>query len=101
MTMHKALHPRDGVDRLYVPRKERGRGFASIEDSIGTSIQWLEDSLEKHKGDLITAISNDTDNTMANIMTITRKQKWKEKQLYGLFKRLINDITHTRKPGSG
>ena len=34
MTMHKALHPRDDVDRLYVPRKERGRGFASIEDSV-------------------------------------------------------------------
>ena len=25
MTMHKALHPRDDVDRLYVPRKEGGR----------------------------------------------------------------------------
>ena len=31
MTMHKALHPRD--DRLYVSRKEGGRGLASIEDS--------------------------------------------------------------------
>ena len=26
-------------------------------------------------------------------MTITRKQKWKEKQLYGRFKRLINYIS--------
>ena len=25
MTMHKALHPRDDVDRLYVSRKEGGR----------------------------------------------------------------------------
>ena len=32
MTMHKALHPRDDVDRLYVSRKEGGRGLASIED---------------------------------------------------------------------
>ncbi len=32
MTMHKALHPRDGVDRLYVLRKQGGRGLASIED---------------------------------------------------------------------
>ena len=43
MTMHKALHPRDDVERLYVPRKEGGRGFASIEDSVDTSIQRLED----------------------------------------------------------
>ncbi len=32
MTMHKALHPRDDVDRLIVSRKERGRGLASIEE---------------------------------------------------------------------
>ena len=39
MTMHKALHPRDNVDRLYVSRKERRRELASIEDSVDTSIQ--------------------------------------------------------------
>ena len=39
MTMHKALHPRDDVDRLYVSRKDGGRGFASIEDSVDASIQ--------------------------------------------------------------
>ena len=33
MTMHKALHPRDDVDRLYVSRKEGGRGLASTEGS--------------------------------------------------------------------
>ena len=38
MTMHKALHPRDDVDRLYVSRKEGRRGLASIEDSIDASI---------------------------------------------------------------
>ena len=29
-------------------------------------------------------------------MTITRKQKWEEKQLYGRFKRLINNISHNK-----
>ena len=29
-----------------------------------------------------------------NKMTITRKQKWDEKQIYGRFKRLINNILH-------
>ena len=29
-------------------------------------------------------------------MAITRKQKWKKKQLYGRFKRLINTITHEK-----
>ena len=75
MNMHKALHSRDDVDRLYVLRKEGGRGLVSIEDSVDASIQWLEDYIEKHEGGLITAIKNDTDNTMANRMTIIRKQK--------------------------
>ena len=38
MSMHKALHPRDDVDRLYVSRKEGGRGLTSIEDSVDASI---------------------------------------------------------------
>ena len=39
MTMHKALHPRDGVDRLYVLRKKGGRGLANIEDSVDALLQ--------------------------------------------------------------
>ena len=96
MTMYKALHPGDDVDILYVSRKEGGKGLASIEDSVDTSIQRLEDYIEKHEGVLITAIRNDIDNTKDNRMTITRKQKWEEKQLYGRFKRLISNISHEK-----
>ena len=39
ITMHKALHPRDETDRLYVPRKEGGRGLTSIQDTVDVSIQ--------------------------------------------------------------
>ena len=84
MTMHKAIHPRDDVDRLYVSRKEGGRGLVSIEDSVETSIQRLEDYMEKHGG----VTRNDTDNTNTNRMTIARKKKWEEKQIYGFF---LND----------
>ena len=45
------------------------------------------------KEGLITAIRNARANTTDNRMTITRKQKWEEKQLYGRFKRLINNIS--------
>ena len=67
MTMHKALHRRDNVDRLYVSRKEGGRGLTSLENSVDASIQRLEYYIEKHGG-LITAIRNDSDNTMENKM---------------------------------
>ena len=46
MTMHKALHPRDDVDRLYVSRKEGGRGLASIEDTVDAFIQRLKDYIQ-------------------------------------------------------
>ena len=46
--MHKALQPRDEVDRLYVSRKEGGRSLARIEDSVDESIQQLEDYIEQH-----------------------------------------------------
>ena len=94
ITMHKALHPRDDVDRLYVSRKEGGRGLASIEDSVDASIQRIKNCIQKHEGGLITATRNDTENSMNNRMTITRKQKWEGKQLYGRFKRRINNISH-------
>ena len=84
--MHRALHPRDDVDRHYVSWKEGGKGLASIEDSFDASIKRLEDYIEKHERGWITAIRNDTDNTIDDRMTTTKKQKWEEKQLYGRFK---------------
>ena len=75
MTMRKAQHPRDEVDRLYVSRKEGGRRLASIKDCVDASIERFEDYIEKHEGRLITATRNDTDDMMTNRRTITRKQK--------------------------
>ena len=96
MTMHKALHLRDDVDWLYVSLKDGGRGLASNEDSVDASRKWLDHYIEKHEGGLITATKNDTDNTMTNRMTITKKQRWEEKQLYGCFKRLIINISRKK-----
>ena len=84
--MCKALHHRGDVDRLYASRKEGGRGLASTEDSIDTSIRRLEDYIEKRRGILIMATGNNIDDTSISGIEITRKQKWEEKQLYGRFK---------------
>ena len=77
--MHKALHPRDYVDRLYVSRKEGGIGLTSIEDSGGASIKRLEDYIEMREGRLITDTWNNTDNTRINRTEITKKPKCEEK----------------------
>ena len=39
---------------------------------------------------------NNIDNTRTNRTTITRKQKWGGKQLYGRFKRPISNISHKK-----
>ena len=44
--MHKALHPRYNINGLYVLRKEGGRGFASIQDSVDASICHLADYIK-------------------------------------------------------
>ena len=95
MTMRKILHPKDDVNRLYLSRKEEGRGLASIEDSVDASIQRFEDYKEKHEGGVITTTRNDN-HKIDNRISITRKQKWEEKQLYGRFKRLINNISYEK-----
>ena len=82
--MHKALHPGDDVDRLYVSRKEGGRGLTSIEDRVDASIQRLEDFVEKRSERLITATRSNTDNTNSKT-TITRKQKWGKKRTLWTF----------------
>ena len=96
ITMHKALNLRDDVDRLYVSRKEGGRGLACTEDSVDALLQWLKDYIVKHGEGLITATRNNTDNMKINWTTITRKQKWEEKQLYGYFKQLISNISNEK-----
>ena len=55
MTMHKALHPSDAIDIPYVSRNKGGRGHSSIQDSVDTSIQRLENNIKQRGGRLIVA----------------------------------------------
>ena len=67
-----------------------------LENSVDASIQRLEDYIEKRERGLIKTIRNDTENKIDERMTTTRKHKWEDKQLYGRFKRLINNISHQK-----
>ena len=41
-TIYEALHPKSDVDRLYIPRKEGGRGLISTEECVELAIRGLE-----------------------------------------------------------
>ena len=93
--MHKVLHPRDNMDRLYMTRKRGRRGLASLEDCVDVSIQGLDDYMQKSKERLIIAPSNRIYNIRTNRKTTkTWKQKWEEKQLYWYFKRQTSEISY-------
>ena len=90
--MHKALHLRDKIDRLYVLQK-RGRGPTTMEDCTNASIHGFEKYTKENKERLITEASNCFGNIRTNRKTTkTRKKKWKEKQLYGYFKQQTEEI---------
>ena len=74
MMTRKALHSRHNTDRRYVSRREGSRGLTSTEDSVDVSIQRLEDYIHKRGGRLITAIKNNTVNT---INRKKKKKNWK------------------------
>ena len=69
MAIHKAL-PQE-IDRLYVTRKEGGRGLASIEDCVDAIIQGHEDYSKTRKERLITVARNRIIN--GNILCTNRK----------------------------
>ena len=84
------------IYRLYISRKEGRSELAIIEDCVGASIRELEDYIKKDKEGLITATNNITDNIRINRTTISIKQEWEDKQLYGYFKRQTREISHEK-----
>ena len=46
LTMHGMLHPKSDVDRIYIPRKEGGRGLIEIETAFKVAIVGLNHYLE-------------------------------------------------------
>ena len=55
LTMYGALHPKSDVDRLYIPRKEGGRGLISTEDCVELAIRGLEVYVHRSEERLIQA----------------------------------------------
>ena len=55
MTMHNVLHPKSNVDRLYIPRKEGGRGLQGVEEAVKVTNLGLENYEKDSRERLLTA----------------------------------------------
>ena len=73
-TIYGALHPKSDVDRLYIPRKEGGRGLISIEVYVHGSDEGL---IQAARADKINGLE------AANVLKRSQKKKrledWEEK----------------------
>ena len=79
MTIHKALHPRSDVDRLYLSRKEGGRGLISVEDCVDIEVQNLSDYISQSSEEMLLAVKEE--NTVGNGLT-KEETREKHKQSY-------------------
>ena len=92
-TIYGALHPKLDVDRLYIPRKEGGRGLISIEDCVELAIRGLEVYVHGSEGRLIqTARGGKIDGSeAASVLKRSKKEKrledGEEKVLHGQYLR--------------
>ena len=95
--MNGGLHPRDCVERLYVPRKQRGRGLTSVEDCVNQTRTSLERHVRLTEEKLLKAVRREgveSHETAASFKTRRRTEnikEWKEKPLYGQFGRQNED----------
>ena len=92
-TIYGALHPKSDVFRLYIPRKEGGRGLISIEDCVELAIRGLEVCVHGSEERLIQAARGDKINGLeaASILKRSKKEKrledWEEKVRHGQYLR--------------
>ena len=87
MTMNRMLHSRSNIGRLYIPRKEGGRGLLGIRDCVEQEEinlwKYVNESSEKLLEEVKFAqILRDQEETIGERKkrnTEKRKEEWKEK----------------------
>ena len=76
-TMYGALHPKSDVDRLYIPKKEGGRGLISIVDCVELAIRGLEVYVHGSEEILIQAAEGDKIDGLEATSVLRRSKKEK------------------------
>ena len=97
-TIYGASHPKSDVDRLYIPRKEGGRGLISIKDCVELAIRGLEVYVHGCEERLIQAARGDKIDGLdaASVLKRSKIEKrlkdWEEKVLHGQYLRQTEEV---------
>jgi hypothetical protein len=94
LTIYGGLHPRSDVDRLYVQRKEGGRGLKSVMDTVKDEERQLAQYVCSMEGSLMQAVSNRLrlQECAESENRISHESNWKEKPMHGQFPRQIEEV---------
>ena len=96
--MYGSLHHKSDVDRLYIPRKERGRSLRSLEDCVESTIRGLEVYVHGSEERLIQAARGDKIDGLEAASVLKRSKKEKrlddceEKVVYGQYLRQTKEV---------
>ena len=97
-SIYGAFHPMSDIDRLYILRKEGGKGLISIEDYIELAIRGLEVHVHGSEERLIQGARGDKINSLeaASVLKRSKKEKrsedWEEKVLHGQYLRQTKEV---------
>ena len=75
LTIHGQHHPKADVDRLYVPRKQGGRGLMQLEASHAVEITKLVEYVERKEDPLIQVVRTHQHNTDSAVLQTARYLK--------------------------
>ena len=74
-TIYGVLHSKSAVDRLYISRKEAGRGLRFIEDCVELAIRGLEVYVHESEQRLIQAARRDKIDGLEAASVLKRSKK--------------------------
>ena len=107
LTANRMYHPQSDVHRLYLPRKEGGRGLLSIEDCVTDEEKSLSLYAARSEEVLLKEVMKEeivpqpTESVAAakKLRKEERHFQWRDKQLHGKFLRDTDDVRGTESWG--
>ena len=76
MTIYGAFHPKSKVKRLYMKRKQGGRGFISLRDCVDSEVRSLHEYIANNEEELFIF---ETDALGLDAATIEEKDKFQKR----------------------
>ena len=97
-TIYGGLHPKSDADRLYIPRKDGGRGLVAIEDCVELEVRRLQAYVYGSEERLIRAAWGDKLDGLeaSSVLKTTKKEKrlqdWGQKFLRDQYLRKTKEV---------